>query len=91
MKKLYTYQNPMKLGKFYTDHVLAMTVEGLHSKSDIAKQLAWRDMQIEALREFAIEVFNNFNDPDTDQSGHLLFKHNLMLKSGSPTKLLTGE
>lgn len=31
--------------------VSAMTSEGLHSKADIAKQLAWRDQVIERLRE----------------------------------------
>jgi len=28
------------LGKWYTDHVSAMTREGLHAKSDIAAELA---------------------------------------------------
>lgn len=39
------------LGKFYTDHVLAMTREGLHKKSDIASELAVRDMEIARLTE----------------------------------------
>ena len=34
------------LGKFYTDHVSAMTREGLHKKSDIASELAVRDARI---------------------------------------------
>lgn len=38
------------LGKHYTKHVSAMTSEGLHSKSDIAAELAWRDAEIERLR-----------------------------------------
>jgi len=38
------------LGKFYTDHVSAMTREGLHAKSDIASELAVRDAEIAELR-----------------------------------------
>lgn len=37
------------LGQTYCDHVMAMTAEGLHEKSDIAAELAWRDEQIKAL------------------------------------------
>lgn len=37
------------LGKFYTDHISAMTREGLHAKSDIAAELAYRDQRIAAL------------------------------------------
>src|SRR5579885_2015193 len=38
-----------KLGEHYARHVQAMTVEGLHSKSDIAAELAVRDAEIERL------------------------------------------
>ena len=41
------------LGKFYTDHVSAMTREGLHAKSDIASELAVRDAEIAELRRDA--------------------------------------
>lgn len=37
-------------GGYYCRHVAAMTREGLHSKSDIAGQLAWRDREIDQLR-----------------------------------------
>lgn len=37
------------LGRFYTDHVSAMTREGLHAKSDIAAELAYRDQRIATL------------------------------------------
>lgn len=40
-----------ELGGYYTRHVMAMTGENLHSKSDIAAELAFRDMQIEKMRE----------------------------------------
>ena len=36
-------------GGFYFKHVLAMTSEGLHSKSDIAAELAHRDLRIQQL------------------------------------------
>lgn len=34
------------LDELYSKHVSAMTSEGLHSKTDIAAELAWRDMKI---------------------------------------------
>lgn len=36
-------------GGYYTRHIYAMTHEGLYSKSDIAAELAYRDMQINIL------------------------------------------
>jgi hypothetical protein len=36
---------------FYTRHVMAMTTEGLHGKSDIAAELAARDMRIAELEQ----------------------------------------
>lgn len=38
-------------GNHYCRHMSAMTGEELHSKSDIAAELAWRDHQIDKLRE----------------------------------------
>lgn len=38
-------------GNHYCRHVSAMTREGLHSKSDIAAELGWRDMKIAALQQ----------------------------------------
>lgn len=43
------------LGKWYAEHVWAMTEEDLHDKSDIAAQLAWRDKRIAELEE----LYNN--------------------------------
>lgn len=37
-------------GNHYCRHVSAMTREQLHSKSDIAAELGWRDMQIAELK-----------------------------------------
>lgn len=36
-------------GNYYSRHVSAMTGEGLHDKSDIAAELAWRDERIDEL------------------------------------------
>lgn len=48
--KLYPEQDPMQLEPHFSRHMLAMTAEGLHDKSAIAEQLAYRDQQIEVLR-----------------------------------------
>lgn len=51
-KKLtYPQQDAEELGEFYFRHLDAMTTERLHSKSDIAAQLAWRDRELERLRQ----------------------------------------
>lgn len=49
----YAQRDPMALdedGGHYIKHVNAMTAEGLHSKADIAEQLAHRDWLIAALQ-----------------------------------------
>lgn len=49
----YADRDPMaldKAGNYYIRHVSAMTREGLHSKADIAAELAWRDCEIDRLR-----------------------------------------
>ena len=46
----YKDRDIIKLAEYYTTHVQAMTAEGLHSKSDIAAELAHRDVQIDRLR-----------------------------------------
>lgn len=48
--KRYGGRHKMALGQLYMDHVMAMTAEGLHSKSDIAAELAWRDSEIARLQ-----------------------------------------
>jgi len=40
--KLYAKRDPMALEPHFTRHMLAMTVEDLHEKGDIALELAWR-------------------------------------------------
>jgi predicted RNase H-like nuclease (RuvC/YqgF family) len=39
----YAKRDAIELEPYYIRHVSAMTSEGLHSKSDIAKELAYRD------------------------------------------------
>lgn len=61
-KKLSVYPQPVKLyaerdviaqKEYYTKHVDHMTCEGLHSKSDIAAELAHRDIIIDELKSAA--------------------------------------
>lgn len=56
-------------GGYYTRHIYAMTHEVLYSKSDIAAELAHRDLQIDMLRialekqtQIAIEILEKLND-----------------------------
>ena len=41
--RLYAERDVIALGNYYLRHLNAMTAEGLHAKSDIAAELAWRD------------------------------------------------
>jgi hypothetical protein len=50
-KKLYGCSNLHTLEPYYSRHIAAMTAEGLHSKSDIAAELAFRDREIVRLQE----------------------------------------
>jgi hypothetical protein len=49
---LYAIRDTERLGEHYTRHVAAMTTEGLHAKSAIAAELAYRDAEIERLRPY---------------------------------------
>lgn len=52
MSKQYAERDASALdeaGGYYIRHVSAMTKEGLHSKSDIAAELGFRDMRIDQL------------------------------------------
>jgi hypothetical protein len=48
---MYPKLDPSELEPYFSKHMLAMTAEGLHSKADIAIQLAWRDKEIATLKE----------------------------------------
>lgn len=50
-EKQYADRDHMAQGNYYMRHLMAMTAEGLHSKSDIAAELAHRDMVIDELRQ----------------------------------------
>ncbi|WP_205959262.1 hypothetical protein [Pantoea stewartii] len=50
MTKQYAQRDIESLDGYMT-HLMAMTAEQLHNKSDIAAELAWRDSQIAALRQ----------------------------------------
>lgn len=54
--KMYPDQDHTALGELYIRHVEAMTAEGLHAKSDIAEQLAWRDGEIARLKTLNAEL-----------------------------------
>lgn len=40
----------IELGQYFCDHMDAMTREGLHEKTDIAVELAYRDKRIDVLQ-----------------------------------------
>ena len=48
-KPIYAERNTEAQGSHYTKHVCHMTGEGLHDKSEIAAELAHRDIEIERL------------------------------------------
>lgn len=47
-----------EVGNYYFRHVDAMTGEKLHSKSEIAAELGYRDMQIDAYRDLCEELLS---------------------------------
>lgn len=55
MKRLYADRDIIALGQHYTAHVGAMTTEGLHSKSEIAAELAARDAVLAKLLKLESE------------------------------------
>jgi hypothetical protein len=73
MKIHYKDRDSIALGQLYVDHVMAMTSEGLHDKSAIADELAWRDLQIKMLKE--------------DIAG-IVFKHDVLYKYYTLTPIL---
>lgn len=60
--KLYARRDALELdqasGGMYGQHVHAMTSEGLHSKSDIAAELAYRDTINQQLRKLLTELIS---------------------------------
>lgn len=63
MSNQYAERDTESLGEFYTKHVAAMTVEGLHEKSAIAAELAIRDARINELEQAvaaALAIASNY-------------------------------
>ena len=58
MSNLYAERDILEQGKHYSQHTSAMTSEGLHSKSDIAAELAHRDIEIERLQARVAELYD---------------------------------
>lgn len=56
------------LGEYYVRHVVAMTREGLHSKADIAAELAVRDREIDRLRA-ALQAVRDWYERDGSVGG----------------------
>ena len=65
-KNMYPERDSRELGTYYTDHLLAMTAEGLHHKSDIATQLAWRDKELDETRALLASLLEG-----ADEKGEL--------------------
>ena len=66
MSDLYAERDIIEQEEFYTRHVSAMTKEGLDRKSDIAAELAHRDISIERLqaRVATLELAAQSDEPD---------------------------
>ena len=54
-------QDVRKFAPLYVRHVVAMTEEGLHDKTDIAAELAWHDFIIAELGKNLVEVVEKVN------------------------------
>ncbi len=70
--KQYAKRDLEALQPHYIKHVDAMTAEGLHSKSDIAAELAWRDLQIAEARD----QVNHYKAMLTKESGEVTISRN---------------
>lgn len=57
MIKRYAKRDIETLGQRYMDHLKAMTLEGLESKSDIAAELAYRDVEIDRLQDMLDQYY----------------------------------
>lgn len=68
-EKLYASRRPWDLEPYYSAHVSAMTSEELHSKADIAEELAFRDKRIAELNE-ALLVLADKAGPVANDMAH---------------------
>lgn len=56
IEKHYKERDIMEQGNYYMRHLMAMTAEKLHAKSDIAAELAHRDTVIDELRDEIVRL-----------------------------------
>jgi hypothetical protein len=70
MSKLYACRPTEDFGDLYLRHVMAMTAEGLHEKSAIAAELAFRDLQIEKLRKMLADQLI----PEIKEEAHVVVR-----------------
>lgn len=67
LDRMYGNRNPIKQGMYYLRHIAAMTKESLHSKADIAAELAHRDMEIDRLLNIAQQAHDRLLRGDSDK------------------------
>ena len=60
-KPIYAERDTEAQGPHYTKHICHMTGEGLHDKSEIAAELAHRDIEIERLKSGIKEVWKGID------------------------------
>jgi len=71
---VYPNLKPWDLEPHLTLHRSAMTTEGLHAKSAIAEQLAWRDQKLERVQWLLYTTLESLNRRDLteDQENWLI-------------------
>ena len=67
----YANRSAIAQGQVYVDHVSAMTAEGLHSKSDIAAELAHRDICIADLEQRIVKLKAKLEKCQRDYQEHV--------------------
>ena len=70
MRKQYEERDIISQGGYYATHVQAMTAEGLHSKYDIAAELAHRDERIAELEKAIHYATDYLDDNKLNSIGH---------------------
>ena len=65
--KQYAQRDPIKLGEYYLRHIMALTEEKLHSKADIASEMAHRDMEIDRLVGIITQAHDRLLRGDSDK------------------------
>lgn len=61
-------------GHFYSNHVSAMTREGLESKSDIAAELAFRDLRISNLSYHIEQLQSQIDELKQDEADAVRYR-----------------